>query len=84
MKITLKLYATLSDLLPPQARDNRIEIEVDATVRVADILARFQIPPPLAHLVLLNGVFLDADKRGQPGLIQAGDVLAVWPPVAGG
>ncbi|MCB1621736.1 MAG: MoaD/ThiS family protein [Thiothrix sp.] len=84
MKITLKLYATLSDLLPPEARSNRVEIEVADAVSVNELIARFHVPPPLAHLVLLNGVFVAPAQRGQPGLIQAGDVLAIWPPVAGG
>jgi molybdopterin synthase sulfur carrier subunit len=47
------------------------------------VLGRFGIPPEKAHLVLLNGVYLDARARDEPR-IQSHDALAVWPPVAGG
>jgi molybdopterin converting factor small subunit len=47
------------------------------------VLEQFGVPLGSVHLVLLNGVYLDAAARNQ-GLIKADDVLAIWPPVAGG
>jgi sulfur carrier protein ThiS len=35
------------------------------------------------HLVLLNGEFIPPQARAERALI-AGDVLAIWPPIAGG
>ncbi len=84
MKITLKMYAHLGDLLPPNALKNRSEIEVDEGVTLNEIIDRFQVPRPMAHLVLLNGVFICDTDRDQRGQIKADDVLAIWPPVAGG
>jgi molybdopterin converting factor small subunit len=84
MQITLKLYATLTDLLPPGARQNRAEIEVDDDVTLNEIIDRFRVPRELAHLVLLNGVFICDTDRDQRGVLKAGDTLAIWPPVAGG
>lgn len=84
MKIYLKLYATLSDLLPPGAIQNRAEIEVAEDVSLNAIIDRFNVPRELAHLVLLNGVFICDSDRDQPAGLQAGDTLAIWPPVAGG
>ena len=60
MKITFKLYASLTEYLPPAARrDNRIALEgaADAT-----------IPP---------------EQRATRTFVE-GDVLAIWPPIAGG
>ena len=37
----------------------------------------------LVHLVLVNGVFVPPDERAGKCL-DNGDVLAVWPPIAGG
>ena len=43
----------------------------------------FGIPPGMAHLVLVNGLFVPRDARASHAL-RAGDELAIWPPIAGG
>jgi sulfur carrier protein ThiS len=84
MKITFKLYATLTDYLPPQARsDNRVELDIAADATIADIVAPFNLPMKLVHLVLVNGVYVPPEARASRRL-QEGDVLAIWPPIAGG
>jgi len=83
MVITLKLFASLADYLPPGSRDNRVNLEVNAGATVAEILANHQLPERLVHLVLVNGVYVAPAARDQHRL-QEGDQLAVWPPIAGG
>ena len=83
MQVTLKLFASLSDYLPPGSLDNRVELEAGAGESVADILQRFQLPERLVHLVLVNGVYVAPGERPTRQL-SAGDQLAVWPPIAGG
>ena len=41
------------------------------------------MPPKLVHLVLVNGVYVPPEERATRTLVE-GDVLAIWPPVAGG
>lgn len=83
MKITFKLYATLSDFLPPGQRHNAIEIDIDPATTIADLVERFRLPPRLVHLVLVNGVYIAPEQRMERTLLP-GDALAIWPPVAGG
>lgn len=84
MKITFKLYATLTDHLPPEARTgNRVEIDVAPSATIADIIAPYGLPMKLVHLVLINGVYVAPEDRATRTL-KEGDVLAIWPPVAGG
>jgi sulfur carrier protein ThiS len=83
MKITFKLYATLSDFLPPGQRHNAIEIDIDPATTIADLVERFRLPPRLVHLVLVNGVYVAPEQRMERTLAP-GDALAIWPPVAGG
>ncbi len=84
MKITFKLYATLTDHLPPEARrDNRIELEVAPQATIADVIAPFNLPMKLVHLVLVNGHYIAPEDRATR-VLQEGDVLAIWPPIAGG
>lgn len=83
MKISLKLFATLSDYLPPERSYNAIALEVGPDTTIGELVARFQLPPKLVHLVLVNGVYIAPGQRAERTL-QDGDVLAIWPPVAGG
>jgi len=83
MRLTIKLYATLSDYLPAGSKNNRIEVEVSEGASVTSVLQPFGLPPKLTHLVLVNGVFVPPEARATTSL-QEGDVLAVWPPIAGG
>jgi sulfur carrier protein ThiS len=83
VKVTLKLYATLGGYLPPGARQNTVEVDAEEGASAMSLLARFGVPPESVHLLLLNGVFVPPERRQDTNL-KPGDVLAVWPPVAGG
>ena len=82
--ITFKLFATLGDLLPANAVRNVSTINIDKNASLNSIIDQYRIPRELAHLVLINGVFVCDENRDEPGALKEGDVLAVWPPVAGG
>lgn len=84
MTMTFKLYATLQDLLPAGAIKNAVQIEVTEDVTLNELIDRFKVPRELAHLVLVNGIFVCHADRDERGRLVAGDVLAIWPPVAGG
>lgn len=83
MRVTVKLYATLGDYLPAGSKNNRVELEVAANASVSEVLAPFALPTRLTHLVLVNGVFIPPEERAISRL-KDGDMLAVWPPIAGG
>nr|MBL8410942.1 MoaD/ThiS family protein [Dechloromonas sp.] len=83
MRLTIKLYATLADYLPAGSKNNRIEVEVSEGASVTSALQPFGLPPKLTHLVLVNGVFVPPEARATTSM-REGDVLAVWPPIAGG
>jgi molybdopterin synthase sulfur carrier subunit len=84
MKITFKLFATLTDYLPVSARrSNIIELDVAEDASISQIIAPFGLPPKLVHLVLVNGHYIQPGERLSRTLA-AGDVLAIWPPIAGG
>ena len=79
MQITLKLFASLGRYLPAGAHDNavRLEVEPGATPRL--LIHHISLPPDLCHLVMVNG------RHVQHGaVLEEGDVVAIWPPVAGG
>ncbi|MCF8178937.1 MAG: MoaD/ThiS family protein [Sulfuritalea sp.] len=84
MRITFKLFATLQDYLPPEAKKtNALSLEIDSKTTVADLVKRFSLPEKLVHLVLIDGNFVPPAERSDRTL-QEGETLAIWPPVAGG
>ena len=84
MKVTLKLYATLSDYLPDAARKrSAVELELDAGTTPAQVIASQNLPLKLCHLVLIDGVFIPPEARAKRTLAE-GETLAIWPPIAGG
>ena len=81
--IQLKLFATLAPYLPAGARENRSELDVEDGETVAGLLSRFRLPADLVHLVMVNGHYLDPERR-ETERLEENDVVAVFPPVAGG
>ena len=84
MQITFKLYASLTDYLPAdKRRSNEMSLDVPEGATIEQVTEPFQLPQKLVHLVLINGRYIaPADRLTLP--LQPGDVLAIWPPVAGG
>ena len=83
MKLTLKMYASLGEYLPAGTIDNQLQLDIQDHTTVSEVIDRFNVPRELAHLVLINGIFIKPEERDNHGL-NDGDTLAIWPPVAGG
>jgi len=83
VQINIEFYASLMQYLPPGKSRHRREIRVDEGLCVSGLIEQFHIPEKMAHIVLLNGRFVNADKRAGQALAE-GDVVSIWPPVAGG
>jgi len=77
MSITFKLYATLQDLLPPGTKRNATRIEVASDTSLNDIIDAYRVPRELAHLVLVNGVFVCDTDRDARNALKPDDVLAI-------
>ena len=88
MRITLKLFAMLSDHLPSGAdggrgSGNELALEIPDGTSVQGVIERFNLPSRLVHLVLVNGVYIAPQGRAAQ-VLKTGDELAIWPPIAGG
>lgn len=82
-RITFKLFATLGVYLPAGAKFNQVELDVEPDTTVQSLVERFGLPPEQVHLVLVNGHYIKPGDRPMYRL-KVGDVLAIWPPIAGG
>jgi len=83
MKLYIEFYASLMKYLPPGKSRFRREITVEDSLKLDRLIEQYHISPEEAHIVLVNGKFVNLEDRDQRGL-QAGDVVSIWPPVAGG
>ena len=79
MEIEVKLFATLRDYLPKGSDRFSCKLEIDGTTRIRDIVARLKIPEDIPKIILLNGIHGKEDQ-----VLKEGDVLSIFPPVAGG
>ena len=84
MKITLKLFASLAARLPAEARSGHaIDLDVEPGTTVLDVIRHYHIPETLCGIVLVDGAWVARSERAHRALSE-GEVLAIWPPVAGG
>ena len=79
MEIEVKLFATLRDYLPKGSDRFSCNMEVEGSTRVQDILSRLKIPEEMPKIILINGIHGKKDQ-----VLKDGDVLSIFPPVAGG
>ena len=80
MKIELRLFASLRKRLPPGSPRGKCDLELPDGTTIGQLLLRMDIPRASAQMVLVNG---DHDSDFERAL-RDGDVLSVFPPVAGG
>ena len=83
MNITLKLFASLKPYLPDGTPKNETAMEVPEGATVQAVIDGLAMPEGMYKLVLVNGVFIVPEQRATQIFVE-GDVLAIWPPVAGG
>ena len=79
MKVEVHLTATLRAYLPPGTRGDRVVMDVPAGTTVDQVVHSLRIPSELERLTVVNGHDAAPD---QP--LSEGDVLSLFPPLAGG
>ncbi len=80
MRIELRLFASLTRYLPPGTTGKSAKLEVAAGLMLAGLIHQLGIAPEMAHLTMVNGIH-QADKNIP---LHDGDVVSIFPPVAGG
>jgi len=84
MQVTFKLFASLQDYLPVEAKmKNALELDLPDGTTVQQVIERFGLPQKSCHLVLIAGHFVPPAERASRAL-KDGETLAIWPPIAGG
>ena len=79
MKIEIKLFANFREYLPPGSEKYSCWLDLEEGTTVGQALERLKIPLSIPMIALVNGLHRTFEDRLQPG-----DVLSIFPPVAGG
>jgi molybdopterin synthase sulfur carrier subunit len=79
IEVTVKLFATLRDYLPRQCEGNSCTLEVGEGSTVGDVFRQLKIPREIKLLFLVNSTHADENR-----ILNAGDMLSVFPPIGGG
>jgi molybdopterin synthase sulfur carrier subunit len=79
MKIELRLYASLTALLPDSCGGSPCDFEAPDGQTVNEVLESLKVPLDIPKIIFLNGVHAEGHE-----VLKAGDRLAVFPPIAGG
>ena len=80
MNVRLKLFATYCRYLPPGVEGGACDLEVPTGTQIEDLLTRFDIPADSrTSVILVNGHSTTPEQ-----VLEEGDVVAVFPAMAGG
>ncbi|HEV8616377.1 MAG TPA: MoaD/ThiS family protein [Methylomirabilota bacterium] len=79
MKVEVRLFATLTQYLPPGSRDGSVVLDVPDGSSAREVTRRLGIPTDLERVVLVNGHDANPDDPLAPQ-----DILMLFPPLVGG
>ncbi len=79
MKIELRLYASLGRYLPEKREGNSCTVEIQPQTTIRELFERMQIPAEAPKIIFLNGIHAQGNE-----VLQEGDRVGAFPPVAGG
>jgi molybdopterin synthase sulfur carrier subunit len=79
VRVEIRLFATLERYLPSSAQGDGTILELPEDATVAEVASRLRVPDDLPFLVVINGHEAGLDTR-----LRAGDVVVMFPPLAGG
>jgi molybdopterin synthase sulfur carrier subunit len=79
VKVEVHLTATLRTYLPPGTRGDHVSLDVPDGTTVDQVVHSLRIPSVLERLTVVNGRDAVPDQ-----VLSEGDVLSLFPPLAGG
>jgi len=79
MKVEVRLFALLERYLPADSDGDAASLDVPLGTTVRDVIELLEIPRDLSCLTVINGRDAPPEQRLAPG-----DVLSMFPPLAGG
>ena len=79
MELEVKLFANFQEYLPLGSEKYSCRLELEEGTTIGQVVGKLKIPDSVPMITLVNGIHRTFEDRLDPG-----DVLSIFPPVAGG
>jgi molybdopterin converting factor small subunit len=79
MKAEIRLFANFRDFLPEGSKVFSYFMSFDGEKTVHDVIHELKLPDDIPRIIIVNGIHAEADH-----VIKDGDVVSLFPPLAGG
>ncbi len=79
MEIEVRLFATFRDYLPKNSGSFSVKRSTNTATTASRMAEEVNLPPDVPKIFIVNGNVVTGDY-----LLRDGDVLSIFPPVAGG
>ena len=79
MNLEINLFAYFREFLPRQSGKESCFLEMPEGATIGQVIEKLKIPRSMPIITLVNGI-----QRESGDILHPGDVLSVFPPVAGG
>ena len=79
MNIEVRLFANLAQMLPPDSQNKRARMTVENGTTIGGLLNILKINHRITKILMVNGVQKVIETE-----LHEGDVVSVFPPIAGG
>lgn len=80
VKVNVKLLGTYKNFVPPDANNNKFEVEISAGTTLSTLMSGYNIPLTDDTVFLVNGV----NPKSLDYKLEDGDTIAAFSAVAGG
>lgn len=79
MHITVKLFATLTRYTEGLFSGTPFDVELEDSACLGDLLEQLKVPAEEVKITFVNGIIQPLEY-----ILQAGDEVGIFPPIAGG
>ena len=79
MEIEVRLFATFRDYLPAGGAGFAYKKVLNGQTTVQDVIDELKLPSEIPKIIIVNGRHSNPDYA-----LKDGDILSIFPPVAGG
>lgn len=82
--VQVKLFLSLKKYLPKNAPEGNTHLEIEEGATIKSLLVHLGIPIEEDKIIVINGISYKQSEETNSIVLQDGDIIAMFPPIAGG
>jgi molybdopterin converting factor small subunit len=84
MKVEVRMFMNFKKYLPADSLDGKAMISLEEGSTLEDLLKILNIPVNEPKIIVVNGISKGISAKVSDQLLKEGDIVSIFPPVAGG